>query len=178
MKKLNSFRDLFIHLLSDIYAFENLNVAELPKLIKKTDSDELKRCLQQHLAETKTQVKRLEHVFKLLDEKPFKVDWMQDVKGLIVSTEKFLKDDPASPLVDAAIIAITQRIEHYEIATYGTLAEFADCVGNDEIKKLLGESLKEEEKADVTLSKIAKGGWFKSGINAEATHNLQSAGAK
>lgn len=178
MKKLHSFRDLFLHLLSDIYVVENLIVVELPKMAKKADCEELKTALHNHLVETKNQVKRLEEIFYHLEEKPIMVDWAHDIKSLFASGAAFLKEEPSSPLVDAAIIAICQRIEHFEIATYGTLAEFADCVKNEEIKKLLGESLKEEVKADAALTKIAKGSWFRSGINEEATHHLQSATAK
>jgi ferritin-like metal-binding protein YciE len=178
MKKLNSFRDLFLHLLSDLYVVENLSVVELPKLAKKADSPELKTALSNHLAETKAQIKRIEEIFHILEEKPVVSGLSQNLKGLFASTETFLKNEPSSPLLDAALIVMCQRIKHFEIANYGTLAEFADCVKNDHIKKMLGETLKEEVKADGALTKIAKGSWFRTGINEEAAHHLQTAGSE
>ncbi len=170
--KLSSFRELFIYLLSDIYAVENIIVAALPRVINAVESEELKKALQQHFAETKDQVKRLEECFYLLGDRPVVTAGAQEIRNLFIEAHKLGEDNPPSPLMDATIIAIAQHVEHYEIAKYGTLAEFADCVDNTEVKKLMGESLKEEVRADEALTKIAKGGWFKSGINEEATHNL------
>jgi len=170
--ELSSFKDLFIFLLSDIYIIENQLLVEVPKMVAKAHSEKLKEALKTHLGETKNQIKRLDRAFKLLGEKPRTVEWSRDVKHLFSDAEKFLKSNPSSPLLDAAIIVIAQRIEHYEIATYGTLREFANVLDNDEIKSILKESLKEEAEADTVLTKLAKGGMFSAGINVEATLNV------
>lgn len=170
--KLGSFKELFICLLSDIYDVENQIVTNLPKVIKQVHAEELKTALQDHLVETKNQVKRLEKIFQLAGERPMKIEWSRDIKNLFADGERFMKEQPSSPLLDAAIIVMMQRVEHFEIATYGCLQEFAEVLENPEIKNLLHESLKEEHKADSALTKLAKGGLFSKGINAEATHNL------
>lgn len=170
--KLSSFRELFLFLLSDIYAVENQLLVDLPLMVKKAHSQALKDAIQQHLEETKNQVKRLEKIFKITNDKPVKTEWNTDAKHIFSGIENFIKNNPSSSLVDAAIIVIAQRIEHFEIATYGTLAEFAHVLHNGEVKSLCDETLKEEIRADTTLTKLAKGGLFTSGINAEATHSL------
>lgn len=169
--KLGSFKDLFLVLLSDIYVVENQIVASVPEIVKKVHSEELKTALLDHLNETKMQIARLEKIFKILGEQPQKLTRSQDIKDLFLDTAHFVKDNPASPLLDAAIIASVQKIEHYEIATYGTLKEFACVLESKEIKTILEETLKEEGKADTMLTKLAKGGVFSSGINASATLN-------
>lgn len=166
--KLTSFKELFIVLLSDIYNLETKLVTEVPKISQRVHSEELKEALSDHLSETKEQVKRLDKIFKLLNAKPVRIEWAHDIKALFTDVEKVLKDNPPSPLLDAAIIAIVQRIEHFEIATYGTLREYAQVLDIDEVKAIFKETLKEECKADTLLTKIAKGG----GINEAATRNV------
>ena len=167
--KLHSLNDLFIYLLCDIYNFENKILTELPKMLKKVDSQELKEGIQHHLAETKNQVKRLDQVFKLIHSAPKKLEWTQDVDVLFADANAFLTENSPSPVLDAAIITICQRVEHYEIATYGTLIAFADAMDNSEVKKILKETIKEESHADELLTKVAEGGIFKAGVNTEAT---------
>lgn len=167
--KLASFTELFVVLLSDIYSLENELVAELPKMAQKASSHDLKEAIQHHLNETKNQVKRLDKVFKLLDEKPMKLEWQGDMKNLFKDADRLLKENKPSPLLDAAIIALAQRIEHFEIATYGTLKEYANVLDIDEVKDIFDEILDEENAADTILNKIAKGGVFTTGINIEAT---------
>lgn len=167
-----SFKDLFIYILSEIYAVENQIVDELPRIVQKVDSEKLKEALQAHLVETKNQVKRLDRIFKMLNEHPRKIEWAMDIKKLFADAGRFLKDNTSSPLLDAAIIVIAQKIEHFEIATYGSLCEFADVMENKEIRSILKDSLKEEKEADELLTKVAKGGLFSCGVNVEATHNL------
>ncbi|HEY4832442.1 MAG TPA: DUF892 family protein [Waddliaceae bacterium] len=166
--KLVSFEDLFICLLSDIYILENQIIENMPNLIKQSYSDDLKEVLRDHLKETKEQVKRLDKVFQLLKQKPRTVEWASDFKNLFADTEAFLTENSPSPLVDAAIIAIGQRIEHFEIATYGTLKAYANVLDHDEVSDILKDSLKEEANADTALTKIAEGGMFKKGINVKA----------
>jgi ferritin-like metal-binding protein YciE len=166
--KLNSFEDLFVCLLSDIYEVENQIVKDIPVLMKRAYSDELKDALRTHLDETKEQVKRLDNIFRLIKQQPKRVEWASDVKNLFADAGAFLQENNPSPLLDAAIIAIAQRIEHFEIATYGTLREFAKVLDYDEVEDILDETIKEEGHADKLLTKLAEGGMFKKGINIEA----------
>lgn len=168
--KLNSFEELFVCLLSDIYEVENQIVKDVPLILKKVHSDELKEALQDHLRETKDQVKRLDKIFQLIKQRPRRVEWVGDIKNLFADAGGFLAENQPSPLLDAAIIAITQRIEHFEIATYGTLREFANVLDYDEVQDILKDTLKEEGHADTILTKLAKGHIFSKGINIEAAH--------
>lgn len=170
--KLNSLKDLFLCLVSDAYAIETQLIAHLPNVIKRVDSDSLKETLQSHLSETKTQAKRLEKIFRIMDEAPCTVEWSRDVKNIFSDMDRFLKSNPSSPLLDSAIIVFVQRVKHVEIATYGSLKEFADVLDNSEIKAIINETIKEEGKTDAALTKIATGGFFTCGVNVEATHNL------
>ncbi len=167
--KLESFRQLFVLLLSDMYGVELQIIEELPAIIKKCYSDELKEALRTHLAETKNQVKRIEKIFMMIEETPIRVEWGSSIRHLFADGDKFLKANHASSVLDAAIIVLCQRVEHFEIASYGTLREFAKELDfRSEVKDLLKETLNEEGHADALLNKLAKGGVFTSGINAEA----------
>lgn len=168
--KLHSFDDLFFCLLCDIYAVENQLVKDIPLLAKRASSEDLKEVLKTHLAETKEQVKRLDRIFKLIEREPKKVEWASDIKNLFADANAFLTENHPSDLLDAAIIAIAQRIEHFEIATYGTLRAYAKVLDYDEVDSILKETIKEESHADKLLSKLAEGGVFKSGINVKAAH--------
>lgn len=170
--KMHSFNDLFLALLSDIYYVENQFVTDLPKVIAKAQSEELKEALTVHLNETKTQISRLERIFTLLDEKPVEADWLNNTVAFSSRIDRFLDMNIASPLLDAAIIVMVQRVEHFELATYGTLLEYANIVDQDEISDILKESLKEATKTDSALTKLAKGGVFSKGINVEALRHL------
>lgn len=166
--KINSFEELFICLLSDIYALEKILVKDLPHLIKKAHSEDLKDGLKIHFSETKEHVKRLDKIFHILKQSPLEVSWSGDIKALFVDTEKFLEENKSSPLLDVAIIALAQRVEHFEITTYGTLRAFADVLDYDNIKSILKETLKEEGHADKLLTDLAEGGLLTKGINVKA----------
>ena len=168
MKKVSSIEDLFLVLLSDIYSVEVQLVHVLPILARKAESKELKDAILTHLNETKEQVVRIERIFNKLNEEPVAVEPLSTMHYGFEQAQKFLSENTSSPAIDAAIIAIAQRVEHFEISTYGTLKEFADLLEYDEIKDLLKETLKEEAKANETLNKIATGGLFSSGINTKA----------
>jgi ferritin-like metal-binding protein YciE len=167
--KIKSFDDLFVCLLSDIYVLEGLIIKNMPNLIKKAQSNELKDALKTHFGETKEQVRRLENIFQKIKQQPLEVSWAGDITNLFIDAETFLHENETSPLLDAAIIAFAQRIEHFEIATYGTLKEFAEVLGHDEVKSILKETLKEEAHADKLLSKIAEGTLISHGVNVKAT---------
>lgn len=166
--KINSFEELFICLLSDIYVVEKILVKDLPHLIKKAYSEDLKDGLKNHFSETKEQVKRLDKIFHMLNQRPMEISWSGDIKALFVDTEKFLEENETSPLLDVAIIALSQRIEHFEITSYGTLCAFAEALDYDDIKSILKDTLKEEGHADKLLTGLAEGGLLTEGINVKA----------
>ncbi len=147
-------RDLLIASLKDIYWAEKALVKALPKMAKNATSVTLVTAINYHLSVTKQQAGRLEQVFKILGEKAVakKCDAME---GLIKEGEGILKETEPGPVRDAAIISASQKIEHYEIATYGTLASFAKTLGEDEVVQLLVQTLHEEKEADVTLTDAA-----------------------
>ncbi len=147
-------RELFIDSLKDIYWAEKALTKALPKMAKNATSENLIAAINDHLAVTKEQVTRLEEVFSIIGEKATakKCDAME---GLIKEGESILEETQQGAVRDAGIIAASQKIEHYEIATYGTLAAFAKTLGEDEALNLLLETLNEEKEADLTLTEAA-----------------------
>lgn len=147
-------RDLFVDSLKDIYWAEKALVKALPKMAKNATNQNLITAINEHLEATKGQVTRLEEVFSSVGEKAVakKCDAME---GLIEEGEGILEETEPGAVRDAGIIAASQKIEHYEIASYGTLAAFARTLGEDEAASLLEETLAEEKEADVTLTKAA-----------------------
>lgn len=166
--KLHSFEELFVCLLSDIYMVEKQIVQNVPFVLQKVHSDELKEALQNHLKETRDHIGRLDKIFGILNQSPRQVEWASDMKNLSSDAGSFLAENTTSPLLDAAIISMLQRVEHFEIATYGTLREYASVLGYDKVTDILKETLKEESNADSALTKLAAGGIFKKGINDRA----------
>ena len=165
MKK--NLRDLLIDELHDILSSEEQVVKALPDMVKASESADLKHAFSTHLQETKGQIKRLEKVFKLLKAEK-KEKFCQATKGLIQECREVLKEfKTKSSLRDAALIAKAQRIEHYEIAAYGTVRTFAKELGFSEVAHLLQETLNEEGNTDKKLTKIAEGGLLSSGINQQ-----------
>lgn len=148
-------KDFMIDGLKDVYWAEKALVKSLPKMEKNATSAKLKASIKSHLGETKDQVKRLESVFKSLKEKAeaVKCDAMD---GLIKEAEGILEETEPGAVRDAGIIAAAQKVEHYEIASYGTLATYAKLLGEKEALKLLLETLKEEKNCDTDLTKLAK----------------------
>lgn len=165
MKK--GIKELLIDELEDIFSAENQIVKALPLLIKAAHSRELKDAFKTHLQQTKNQIKRLEKVFKLLHLKA-KVKLCKGMHGLIEEGKEVIQAFDPSPVRDAALISKAQRIEHYEIAAYGTLRTFATELSLREVAALLEENLEEEGSADKLLTKIAEGGLFSAGINHQA----------
>lgn len=147
-------RELFVDSLKDIYWAEKALVKALPKMAKNATSENLIDAINNHLTVTEEQVTRLEKVFKSVGEKATakKCDAME---GLIKEGEEIMKETEAGPVRDAGIIAASQKIEHYEIASYGTLAAFAETLGEDEAVQLLEETLTEEKDADKQLTEAA-----------------------
>jgi len=147
-------RSLFEDSLKDIYWAEKALTKALPKMAKNATSPELKTAIEDHLAETEEQIARLEQVFQSIGKKAVakKCDAMD---GLIKEGEGIMEETEKGVVRDAGIIAASQKVEHYEIATYGTLFAFATTLGETEAADLLAATLAEEKKADVTLTEIA-----------------------
>ncbi len=166
--------ELFLKELACMYSAENQIVEALPKLINSASARELKEALKNHLNETKNQVTRLDQIFSLIGKKPMK-NTSEDLKALIETASKLIKNQPKGATLDAAIISAAQKVEHYEMAAYGTLRSFANNLKLDsEVASLLQETLDEEGAADKKLTKIAEGSLFTSGINKEAAAHLVS----
>ncbi|GEP49555.1 hypothetical protein FNO01nite_02270 [Flavobacterium noncentrifugens] len=147
-------RELFVDSLKDIYWAEKALTKALPKMAKNATSENLITAINDHLSVTKEQVLRLEQVFQIVGEKAQakKCDAMD---GLIKEGEGIMEETESGPVRDAGIIAASQKIEHYEIATYGTLCAFAKTLGENEAMELLATTLAEEKEADVTLTEAA-----------------------
>lgn len=160
-------KDLFIDELHDILSSEEQIVKALPKVVEAAQSEELKKAFKDHLQETKGQIVRLNKVFKLLKLER-KTKFCKATKGLIEECGEVIKEFVKSPVRDAALISKAQRIEHYEISAYGTICTFAKELGHKEIAHILHDTLLEESHADKKLTKIAEGGFLRTGINHEA----------
>lgn len=160
--------ELFIDELADMLSAENQIVEALPKLIKAASLPELKEALTKHLHETENQVERIEKIFSLLDLSANE-NTCEGMEGLLKEGDELIENKSKSPTLDAAIISAAQKVEHYEIASYGTLRAFAKQLDLDsEIIDLIQDSLDEEGAADKKLTKIAEGTLFKSGVNKNA----------
>jgi ferritin-like metal-binding protein YciE len=160
--KIENLNDLFLHTLQDIYFAEKQIVKALPKMMKKTDSPELGKAFESHLAETEEQVTRLEQVFEMLGQKP-KATKCPAIEGIIEEANELIADIKDSDTRDAGMIAAAQAVEHYEITRYGTLVSWAEMLGMKDAAKVLGQTLKEEYGADQKLTKLAE-----SRLNKEA----------
>jgi len=165
--KLNSLNDVFVEQLGDLYSAEQQLVEALPKVAGAARSGELRQALDQHLEQTRGHVLRLERIFGEVGvESPS--EHCKGMEGLLQEGEAIIsaEGDPAAK--DAALIAASQRVEHYEIAAYGTARTLADELGLEEAKDLLNKTLDEESEADELLTKIATGGMMRTGVNEEA----------
>ncbi|KAF2508100.1 YciE/YciF ferroxidase family protein [Flavobacterium foetidum] len=147
-------KDLFIDSLKDIYWAENALVSALPKMVANASSAGLKGTISEHIAITENQVARLDEIFELLGEKP-EGKKCEAMAGLLKEGDTILTETTPGPVRDAGIIAASQKIEHYEIATYGTLVAFAKTLGENDAAKLLTQTLAEEKEADCLLNDVA-----------------------
>jgi ferritin-like metal-binding protein YciE len=151
-----AFHILFLNELRDIYWAEKQLVKAMPKWMAKAYSDELKEAIEEHLHETNEQVTRLESVFAGLNEKA-SARKCEAMEGILRETDQFIEETMEDSLVrDAALISCLQKVEHYEIASYGTLRTMAQVMNHPEAEQLLSATLDEEKNADSTLTKIAK----------------------
>jgi ferritin-like metal-binding protein YciE len=153
--KAHSLKELFIEELRDLYDAENQLTKALPKMAEGSSSPELREAFEEHLEQTRNHVSRLEKVFAGLGEK-LKAEKCKGMEGLIKEGSELLKeDDFDSEVKDAAIIGAAQKVEHYEIAGYGTVRTFAELLGEDEAVSLLEETLEEEKETDQKLTELA-----------------------
>jgi ferritin-like metal-binding protein YciE len=168
--KLDTLEKLYISELRDLYSAENQLLKALPKMAKGASSPELKDAFQKHLEQTKGHVEKLEQLFEQLDESP-KGKTCHGMKGLIEEGSEILTEDGENSVLDAGIIVAAQKVEHYEIASYGSVRTFANLLGKDEAAGLLKSTLDEESETNEILNRLAEGI-----VNPEALIETQLAG--
>ena len=148
-------KELYIDELKDLYSAENQLVKALPKMAKAASSDELRQGFERHLEQTKGHVERLERIFQALGESP-KGKTCKGMQGLIEEGSEATEEDYEDSVMDAALIGAAQRVEHYEIAGYGTVRSMAETLGEDNHISLLEETLEEEKETDEKLTELAE----------------------
>lgn len=162
MPGLETLQDLLVHELQDLYNAENQIMKALPKMARKASSKELREAFEEHLSQTEMQAQRIERALSLLDA-PVRGRNCDGMQGIIEEGKKLMEEDASENVMDAGLIAAAQKVEHYEIAAYGSVKAWAELLGQDEITALMEETLEEEETTDKRLSEIAE-----SMVNAEA----------
>jgi ferritin-like metal-binding protein YciE len=169
--RLDTLEKLYISELRDLYSAENQLLKALPKMAKGASSPELKDAFEKHLEQTKGHVQRLEQLFEQLDESP-QGKTCQAMKGLIKEGSEILKEEGEDSVLDAGIIVAAQKVEHYEIAGYGSVCTFAELLGKDEAAELLQSTLDEESETNEILTELAE-----SIVNPEAVGETELADA-
>ena len=169
--RLDTLKKLYIDELRELYNAENQLIKALPKMAKAASSEELQDAFEKHLEQTKTHVDRLEEVFEEIGEKP-KGKTCRAMKGLIEEGSEILHEDREESVIDAGIIVAAQKVEHYEIAGYGSVRTFAQLLGKDRSAELLQTTLEEESEANELLNKLAE-----DIVNPEALMEPEMAGA-
>jgi ferritin-like metal-binding protein YciE len=154
-KPIKTLDDLFVHTLQDIYYAENQITKALPKMVEKASDPQLKQAFQSHLQETHNQIKRLEQVFQMHGQ-PVKGVTCPAIDGIIEEAQDIMGDAEDKEVLDAAMLAAAQAVEHYEITRYGTLIAFAQQLGRNDCASVLKQTLEEEKAADKKLTGIAE----------------------
>jgi ferritin-like metal-binding protein YciE len=162
MAKIKSLHDLFVHELRDLFSAEKQLLKALPKMAKAATHEELKEGFEQHLQETEAQVERLEQIFEKLGVSS-RGEKCVAMEGLIEEGKKLMEEEMPENVLDAALIGAAQKIEHYEIAGYGTAKTFAEILSEDEAADLLEQTLNEEKETDTKLTELAE-----NNVNADA----------
>ena len=160
--KLDSLNKLYVDELKDIYSAETQITKALPRMVKAATSPELKAAFDSHLQQTFGQIERLERIFETLEQSP-RGKKCVGMEGLLEEGKEMMGEDIEAEVLDAALIAAAQKVEHYEIASYGTVRAYAELLGDDAAVDLLTETLEEEVATDEKLTLLAE-----SGINVEA----------
>ena len=153
-KKMETLEDLFMHELKDVYDAEHQLIEALPKMKAKATDSKLQEAFDKHLGETKNHVKRLEQVFQSMGKSAERKS-CQAMKGIIKEAEDMMKEDMSRDVMNAALISLAQKAEHYEITSYGCLATYAELMKQNDVTQLLRENLSEEERADAKLTECA-----------------------
>jgi ferritin-like metal-binding protein YciE len=153
--KIETLRELLVDELQDLHSAEQQITKALPKMIKASHNPSLKQAFEHHLEETKNHVTRLEQIFKRMDESP-KGKTCEGMKGLLKEGEERISDGGEAEVLDAGIISAAQRVEHYEIAAYGSARTYAELLGDQEAVRLLNQTLEEEKAADNKLNQVAR----------------------
>jgi len=164
----NSLQELYVEQLRDLYNAESQLVKALPKMAKAAQSEALRQGFEHHLEQTNGHVDRLEQIFSAMDESP-KGRKCAGMEGLVKEGEEVIKEQSSSDALDAGLIASAQRVEHYEIAAYGTVRSFAKFLGDNEAVDLLQQTLDEEKETDEKLTELSKE------VNARAMDAAQAA---
>lgn len=151
----DSLRELYIDELRDLYNAETQLVKALPKMAKAASSDQLREAFEEHLRQTSEHVSRLEQIFEQLDEKPSGKKCL-GMEGLVKEGTETMQEDYAEAVMDVAIIGAAQRVEHYEMAGYGTARALAELLGENEHVSLLEQTLEEEKQADKKLTELSQ----------------------
>ena len=162
MATTKTLQDLMLVFMQDVYYAERQILKALPKMAKAAENTELKQALLHHREETQGQVERLQKAFEAMG-KPSRGRTCEVINGLVEEGEEVVEDFPAGVVRDAGIVASAQAVEHYEMARYGTIVAWAKTCGEDEVARLMQETLEEEKKADTLLNGLAK-----KGINQQA----------
>ena len=153
--KIETLRELFIDELQDLHSAEQQITKALPKLVKASHDSNLKQAFEHHLEETKTHVTRLEQILKRMNQSP-KGKTCEGMKGLLKEGEERISGGGEAEVLDAGLISAAQRVEHYEIAAYGSARTYAELLGEQEAVRLLSETLAEEKAADSKLGQVAR----------------------
>jgi len=151
----DALKELYIDELKDLFSAENQLLKALPRMAKAATSEELSSAFTEHLEQTKGQVQRLEQIFEMLDENP-KGKKCVGMEGLVKEGAEMMGEDFEDEVLDAGLIGAAQRIEHYEIAAYGTARAFAELLGESDQASLLGETLEEEKETDQKLTQLSE----------------------
>ncbi len=166
--KIQTLHDLLISELRDLYSAETQLVKALPRMVRAAASEELRTAFEEHLEQTRGHVERLEEIFASLDAKA-KGKKCHAMEGLIEEAQEYIKSKPAEEVIDAGLIACAQKVEHYEIAGYGTVCSWAEQLGQNNVLGLLQQTLEEEKETDKRLTRLAE-----SGLNQMATAEARS----
>ena len=175
MAKINTLKEKLVDELRDIYHAEKQITKALPKMIKKATSEELAAAFEKHLGETEEQIARLEECFELLAETA-KAKTCEAMQGIIEEANEELGEDMTDEVKDAILIACAQKVEHYEIAAYGTVVAWAQGLGLDDVANLLQETLDEERATDESLTTLAEDQINPSAISSEEGDEDEDAG--
>ena len=166
--EIDSLRKLYVEELKDIYSAEKQNLQALPRMAKKAKNPQLKQGFEEHARQTEEQIKRLDQIFEALGKSP-RGKKCKGMEGLIEEGKEVMQEDMDDETRDAALIAAAQKVEHYEIASYGTVRTYAQLLGEKEAVKLLQQTLDEEGKTDKLLTQLAE-----SSINVEAMEEAEA----